>query len=165
MFDSEATRGSRLLVTVLLFVAAGALLTYGQVDPQDTQGFSVAGIVRSIESALTRSPDDYVAALVETMGQPVCSVEDGESLCWVRVQVLELMAGKTPTEAAWPDEFKLLSGDPAELNAPFQSQHYLLFAMPLSKETDVYGAAYMTVDTSRQELEKFREALEQAHTE
>jgi len=116
-------------------------------------GFSNSLLERGIRLAIQESPNDYIAAVVESTGAPPeCEERDHKQICRSRVRVLEMLAAKPSFDL---EEFYLMGG-----SEPWSSSdRILLFAIPMPDLGNGYGATYMSDGTARRAVEQCRSVL------
>jgi len=130
----------------LLLALMIGLLTLSYAQPID---FTVA----AIKEGLRRSPNNYIAAVVEIGGRVQCVGPDSGDLCWVRAVVVEEIASRHPD--GFPKTFLLASGAAPGTRA---SGKLIVFAVPMG-ETGVYSSTSASV-YGKGRLRSFREAVD-----
>jgi hypothetical protein len=113
---------------------------------------------RGIRGAFARSPDHFIAAVVERTSAPMCNV-DGLDGCFARYRVEELVGYKGEELPTPPQQFNLLCG--ADLGAPRSSgdELALVVAIPIPSTKDVYGAAFMAGTFSPEDRTRFMQIV------
>ena len=110
-------------------------------------GYAVGGI----ESGLERSPDDYVAALLETVGPKQCTSHNDEEICFHEVKVVELYAARGNG---------VRQGDVIQLlGEGRKGSRSLFFLVPTVSELNLYGGTYGSARTDPEDITRFLEAL------
>ncbi len=136
-------------------LAAGVLLLAGTAarGAEDEQEFfSQPMMEQSIRSAVERSPKDWIAAVVAPAGRTVCVAEAGKDLCRAPVQAVELLASVRAKETP---VFDLLGGTPES----DKDSRMLVLATPVPGKDTLYGASYLSLDPTPEEIAQFRRAL------
>ena len=115
-------------------------------------------VEQGVRGAFARSPDHFIAAVVQRTSAPVCDV-DGLDGCFAQFRVVELLAHRGEGLATPPRQFSLLCG--ADLGPPRSGDDdlALVFAIPLPSITDVYGAAFMAGRVSMEDRQRFRQIV------
>ena len=113
-------------------------------------GFAVGGI----ESGLERSPDDYVAALLETVGPKQCTSHNDEEICFHEAKVVELYATKGNDIRKGITVRMLGSGS--------IGSRTLFFAVPAEPQLTIYGGTYGSAKAGEEEKVLFLKALRTA---
>ncbi len=114
----------------------------------------VGSMVQGIRDGLRRSPDHFMAGIVELRGRTTCSGARANRLCWIEAYVVEEFSSRRPGSSSFPKMFlQLASGDPGTV---LRGRH-LVFAIPLPG-TGVYGSTLSMNHTPQQET-LFREAV------
>ena len=142
------------LVVMALLITLPSSQAATTPPAQMDAGFSSLMLERVIRLAIQESPNEYVAAVIESTGAPpVCEERDHQRVCRSRVRVLEMLAAKPSFDLK---EFYLL-GESSESWSP--SERTLLFAIPMPDLADGYGATYMSTRTDQTTVEKLRRVL------
>ncbi len=113
-----------------------------------------------MRDALRASPNDYVAALIQIVGQNDCWSEGGRTVCANAVVVIEQFAGQTPGGRGFPSHFQLASS-PTANNAPVRGARCLVIATPLPGAA-VYGARMMIGDVRPETVKTWKSQVEHA---
>ncbi len=114
----------------------------------------------AMRDALRASPKDYVAALVQIVGQNECWNEGGRTICANTVVAVEQFAGQTPAGRGFPSHFQLASG-PAANNTFVRGSRYLVIATPLPGAT-VYSARAVSADVRPETVKSWKSQVERA---
>ena len=141
--------GVKTMITrsCLLLVLLISPLTLSHAQPID---FFVAGI----KEGLRRSPNNYVAAVVQIRGRVQCGERDNKNLCWVPAIVVEEIASRHPGD--FPKTFLLHAS--SSTSGSLVSSKSIVFAVPIG-ETGVYGSTAAS-GYGEGRLRSFREALD-----
>ncbi len=118
---------------------------------------SVSDIMRE---ALRMSADNYVAALVEVVGERECWNDGERTLCADTVAVVERFAARSPEGRDFPPQFRLVAGD-SEEGRPAPGTRYLVIAIPLPGR-GVYGAKAMFLDPTTSDVRSWKTQVEAA---
>ena len=133
------------LVAVVLFSPILAAPAW-----EDEFDFSAEMIKRSIADAVERSPDDYVAALIEVVGFPQCA-EHGEGDCWQRVRIVRLFASKKDGRR-WNHDFDRYGQGSIGTRS-------IIFAIPMEPDPTVYGCTLGIAVTTQKVQNKFAQVV------
>ena len=136
-------------------VLGGCLTLFFAASPRASDeplkpGFALGGI----QSGLNRSPDVYVAALLEVVGAPQCSDPTISSTCVADTRLVDVFASRG-------GEFKS-GGLVAFSGAGPVGSRYLAFLVPIDGRAAVYGATFLSVQTSDDERKTFVADLRKA---
>ncbi len=118
---------------------------------------SVSDVMRE---ALRASADNYVAALVEVVGQRECWGEGQGTLCADTVAVIQRFAARLPEGRDFPPKFRLVTGG-SEKTSPARGSRYLVIATPLPG-SGVYGARALFLDPTGSEVRSWKAQVEAA---
>ena len=104
-----------------------------------------------IKAGLDRSPDDYIAALVETAGPTQCIQRGAEELCFHDARVIELYANNG-NEVCKGSLIHLLGEG-------ISGGRSLFVVVPVDPELKIYGGTYGNAKPGKQDEAQFRDAL------
>src|SRR5262245_10521960 len=137
-------------------ILAAALLLLGAASArgagEEPEYFSQPMMEQSIRAAVERSPKNYVAAVVTQSGLTVCVPEGGKDVCRAPVQTLEVLASVRPKQTP---VFDLLTSTAGKEDGT----KMLILATPMPGKEGLYGASYLSLDPSPEEIDQFRRAL------
>ena len=135
-----------VLALAVLIVSASLALSGEPMPP----GFAAGGI----KSGLSRSPDLYVAGVVEVTGPQQCKDSKDVSTCTADVKLVEVLASRGR---------KFKRGSVLSMfGAGGGGERYRAFLVPMPDRSDVFGSTFLAVDASAEDRNLFAEELADA---
>jgi len=107
-----------------------------------------------VNSGLRRSPDLYLAAVLEVVGEPECSGPESSATCDQKVKLLEVLV-RHGTEAKAGDVIVFS-------NAGTVGSKYLAFLVPIQGRPNAYGATSLSIGATDEARTRFMNELEAA---
>jgi hypothetical protein len=117
----------------------------------------VGGWDSSIEEGLSRSPNHYIAGLIERVEFAGCHGTSRGEICAIRAKVIDAYAFKSPQSDKPPTSF-LLAAARERGDKPVQPIRCLVFAVPMG-DSGVYGATFMLCTPSESAVGSFKSTV------
>ncbi len=107
--------------------------------------------IGGIKAGLDRSPNDYIAALVETAGPTQCIDRGAEEICFHEARIIELFANHG-NEVREGSLIQLLGEG-------ILGARSLFFVVPVDTDVNIYGGTYGQAKPKKRDEAQFRDAL------